>query len=741
MVRDGRVVALEPIAEDPEPSAIGPGMPAALYDEARVLRPAVRRGWLEHGPPRDGAGRGAEPFVEVSWDEALDLVAAELARVRAEHGNRAIYAGSYGWASAGRFHHAQSQMRRFLNLHGGFTASVNSYSAAALEVVLPHVIGGTPWSVFDRMPLWEEVAEHGELVVAFGGTPVRNAQANSGGVGVHGVAAAQRRCREAGVRFVNVSPQRDDAEAAEWLAPRPGSDVALMLGLAHTLVAEGLHDADFLERCCVGFDRFRAYLEDGHDATWAAGVTGIARETIVSLARRIATRRTLIAVSLSLQRARFGEQPCWMGAVLAAMSGSLGRLGGGFGMGYSAGHGIGMSHERAPVAALPQGRNLIAEAIPVARVADMLLSPGETIDYDGERIMFPDVRLVYWCGGNPFHHHQDLNRLVRAWQRPETVIVHEAWWNPLARHADVVLPVATMLEREDIAAGSFDGRLLAMHRAADPPGEGRTDHAIFAGLARRLGFGDAFTEGRDEHAWVRHLYDETRRRHGELPAFDAFWAAGGADLPARPASESGDWAGLRADPATHPLSTPSGRLEIFSETVAAFGYADCPGHPAWLAPEEWAQAARFPLALISPQPATRLHSQYDNGAHSRAAKVAGREPLLVAPGDAHARGIGDGDVVRVFNDRGACLAGAVLSDAIAPGVVRLATGAWYDPSEPGGLDRHGNPNVLTPDVGTSRLAQGPSAGTALVEVERFADGAPPPVRAFAPPALQPNSDR
>src|SRR4051812_14628609 len=161
-------------------------MPAALYDEVRIARPAVRQGWLDHGPCRDDAGRGAEPFVEVPWDEALDLAAAELARVAAEHGNAAIYGGSYGWASAGRFHHAQSQLHRFLTLHGGYTASVNSYSAAALEVVLPRVIGGTPWSVFDRMPLWDELAGHGELIVAFGGLATRNAQVNAGGVAVHG---------------------------------------------------------------------------------------------------------------------------------------------------------------------------------------------------------------------------------------------------------------------------------------------------------------------------------------------------------------------------------------------------------------------------------------------------------------------------------------------------------------------------------------------------------------------------
>ena len=137
-----------------------------------------------------------------------------------------------------------------------------------------------------------------------------------------------------------------------------------------------------------------------------------------------------------------------------------------------------------------------------------------------------------------------------------------------------------------------------------------------------------------------------------------------------------------------------------------------------------AKAERFKLHLLSNQPKLRLHSQLDNGPVSRAAKVQGREPLWINPDDAAARGISDGDVVRVFNDRGACLAGAVVTDAISPGVTLLQTGAWYDPDTPGrvgALDRHGNPNVLTLDKGTSKLAQGPSSQTALVEVEPWTE--------------------
>jgi biotin/methionine sulfoxide reductase len=381
---------------------------------------------------------------------------------------------------------------------------------------------------------------------------------------------------------------------------------------------------------------------------------------------------------------------------------------------------------------------------PVARIADMLLAPGTVIDYDGQRIALPDIRLVYWCGGNPFHHHQDLNRLARAWQRPETVIVHESWWNPIARFADIVFPAATALERNDVAAGWADSWISAMHQAVAPPPEVCTDYETLCALAERLGFLDGFAEGRSGDEWVRYFYDATRddlgRQGVELPEYEEFWAAGRIEMPTPPRRRTLDFAALRADPVAAPLPTPSGRIELASQTIAGFGYDDCPGHPAWMEPAEWLGsdlARRFPLHLISNQPSTRLHSQYDNGALSQDSKVDGREPMRLHPDDARARGIGDGDVVRVFNDRGTCLAGAVLDPNLRRSVVQLSTGAWWDPVAPGdpeALDRHGNPNVLTLDKGTSRLAQGPSAQTALVQVERF-DGPVPAVQAYARPEL------
>jgi biotin/methionine sulfoxide reductase len=746
-VEDGKLIAVQPFEKDDAPSDILQSIPGAIYDQSRITEPMVRAGWFENGPGGGGDGRGAEPFVPVSWDKALDLIAGELTRVKEAHGPAAIFGGSYGWSSAGRFHHAKTQLQRLLNRNGGFTAQVHSYSIAAGLALLPHILGDI--RSLRNTTSWRAIAANTKLFVTFGGLGLKNTQVEPGGAGEHAAGKWLPRLAKAGVEVVSITPLRDDSADvlnATWLAPRPNTDTALMMGLAHTLVLEDLHDTAFLARYCIGFDKFKPYLMGDVDgqpksADWAAEICGIDADVIRTLARKMASVRTMIGTAYSLQRGDHGEQPFWMTAVLAAMLGQVGLPGGGFGFGYGSMNGQGNPVEKLAVPSLSSGANHAGSFIPVARIADMLLNPGGAYDFNGESRTYPDIRMVYWCGGNPFHHHQDINRLVAAWRRPETIIVHEPWWTATARHADIVLPATTTLERNDIGASSRDRFIIAMKKAIEPVGQARHDYDIFSGLAERLGVTESFTEGRNEDEWLRHLYDVARQQCAQekitLPDFDEFWEQGYVETP-EPETPHTLYTDFRTDPAANPLRTPSGKIEIFCDKIDSFGYDDCPGHPVWMEPSEWLggeSAAKFPLHLMSNQPQTRLHSQMDQGVYSRDSKIQGREPCGLNPLDAAARNIEDGDIIRLYNDRGATLAGAVVTEDVRPGVVRLSTGAWYDPEipgTPGALDKHGNPNMLTPDHGTSRLGQGPVSHTALVEAEKFT-GTLPEISIFTPP--------
>jgi biotin/methionine sulfoxide reductase len=295
----------------------------------------------------------------------------------------------------------------------------------------------------------------------------------------------------------------------------------------------------------------------------------------------------------------------------------------------------------------------------------------------------------------------------------------------MAKHADIVVPSTTPFERDDYSGSRNDPLLMAMPKMTEPYAESRDDYTTFAALAEALGFGEQFTEGRTAWQWLAHLYDKwAAGLDFAVPEFDEFWRQGRLRLP----TENGLTllAGFRADPVAHRLATPSGRIEIFSADIDGFGYDECVGHPKWYEPDEWlggARAVAYPLHLLANQPASRLHSQLDGGAASQASKVQGREPIRMHPTDAAARGLADGDVVRVFNDRGACLAGVVIDERLRPEVVQLATGAWFDPADPSDPDAmcvHGNPNVLTDDVGTSSLARGCTGAHVLVQVHRTA---------------------
>lgn len=738
---------INPLKDDPLPSRIGRGWVSAARDQdSRILHPVARRGWLDGDK---GKSRNSDSFVEISWKQANRLVADEIRRVRDSFGNGAIYGGSYGWASAGRIHHAQSQMRRFLNLAGGCVSSRETYSHAAAEVLFPHIIGLTNRAFQDQMTSLDLVADHCDYLLSIGGVSERTAQISSSGVSRHDVGAGLNRLRARGAEIINVSPRGSDTPGGKWVPIRPGTDTALLLALTYEIMSAGKADEEFLDRCASGWSEWRAYLTGTQDGTaksadWASGICDIPADTIRAIASELAAKRSMIAVNWGLQRADHGEQVIWAALGLACVVGQIGKPGTGFAFGYGSTNHVGNSARLIGWPSVPQGDNPVIDFIPVARVADMLLNPGGTYRYNCEARVYPDIRMVYWCGGNPFHHHQDLSRLEDAWTHPETVVVHDHSWTATARRADIVLPATSPLERTDIMMNRRDPTLVYMSPVLDRPGEAKDDYDIFAGIARELDFETEFTEGRSSEDWLRWLWDRAKDvAHLEglaLPEYDIFTKSGRFDVPGT-RNNVVAFDGFVDDPDGAPLNTESGRITLRNRTITESNVAGCPDHPTWIEPiESLLSADPDELHLISGQPDTRLHSQNDRGDEARADKISDREPAYLHPDTAAARELAEGDILRLWNARGACLAGLRFDPAMRKDCIALATGAWFDPQTVDGkrLEVHGNPNVLTIDKGASDLSQGNIAHTALVRIEKWTKPLPA-LSIDRPPAIEKKS--
>lgn len=715
--------ALRPFRHDPAPSAVGLAHLDLARDPRRVLQPMARRGWLAGDK---GAMRGEDTFVPITTEEAAALAARELDRVRREHGNRAVFGGSYGWGSAGRFHHPQSQLKRLLNLAGGFTFAVNTYSYGTAKVILPYVVGSAYAEVGALAPSWDQIVAHCRVIVAFGGMRLANAQVEAGGTGAHLVGTWLDDYRAAGGRMITLSPDARDAPFGEHIAIRPGTDTAAMLAMCHTLLSEGRAAQDILDRFTAGAGCFCDYVlgkGDGVAKTpeWAATITGVTADELRRIARLLAEGPSLVNLAWSLQRARFGEQPYWTAVALAAMAGRIGRPGEGLALGLSTVASVGQPVRGLRGPSLPIGRNPVGDYIPVARIADLLENPGGTLRYDGKMLDLPDIRLLWWSGGNPYHHHQDLFRLHRAWKHPDTVIVHENVWTATAEHADLVFPSAMPFERSDIAGATRDRWLAYSPKVMDPPEGVLTDHEVLARIAAHLGLEEAFRGGRTEAGWLHHLYDGYRAAHPELPDWDAFRGQGYAMLDEGIIAPKSDvpFAGLMAG---KPLDTPSGRIELYSDRIAGIGLKDCPPHPSWLDPDEGEED--LPFHLLSPQPETRLHSQLDGAAPARNARQCGFEVLRAHPEDLASFGLTSGDVAEVYNSRGITIVSVTADAGVRDGTLVLPTGGRFRPVTDA-LGRHvdlgGNPNSLTGDAGSSALSQGASANHPRVGLRPLVD--------------------
>ena len=767
-VREGRIVHVAPFELDRAPSPNLERLANLPYSPSRIRYPMVREGYLEKGPA-SRANRGKEKFVRVSWEKALELVASEIRRVYEQYGPSAVFGRSYGWMSTGKVNGAVTLQRRLLNLMGGFVPCENSYSTAAVGKILPYVVGtGDP-----RSTSWDVVLEKSERVVFWGCDPLVTNDVDWLTT-LHQGTGYLRALKEKGIRTVSVNPIRTDTAeflGSEQISPRPGTDCAMMLGMIHELVRTNEVDLEFLQTHTSGWREFLDYVEGKTDdvektPAWAETKCGVPAAEIAAFAHELKRHRTMLMPGWGFQRIQYGEQSHWMMFALAAVLGQIGLPGGGIGTSYhysSGGSPVASGPVLGGISGAPKTaktektalfyehfREAFGGAIPVARFADCFLHPGKTIDFNGRKITYPDVRLVMWAGGNPFAHQPQTNKLRDAWTKPETVVVTDTVWTATARHADIVLPAATFWEHDDITSiGTYsnDG-IAAMHRAIPPQWESKSDYAIFSALAERLGCAKEFTEGLDEHGWIRRLYEDAKAKGNALdvamPEFDEFWKKGFVLFDVKEKERRFvAFEDFRKDPKANPLSTESGLIQLYSPKIAGYGYDDCLGHPAHFEPSEGVNRATkaTPLALMTVKSRRRLHSQLDGmlasedrsgcglGAvenqesvpSSEPVAVDEREPLWIHPKDAEARGIRSGDLVLVANGRGRAMAGAYVTDRVMPGVVVLQHGAWYAPVETkdGILDLRGNSNTLTMDEPTSKLACGNIASTALVEVTRW----------------------
>ncbi|WP_114191904.1 trimethylamine-N-oxide reductase TorA [Edaphovirga cremea] len=740
IVENGRMIATQPVKDDPYPNELIEMAPYQVHADNRVKYPMVRKSWLEGGPGSRTELRGRDEWVRVSWDKATELVAGEISRIQRDHGPQAIHAGSYGWKSVGMFHNCRTLLQRMMNLSGGFLGYAGDYSTGAAQVIMSHVVGSM--EVYEQQTAWPNVVENSQLVVLWGCNPMITLK-NSWNMPDHYGQTGFAALKEKGTRVISIDPLHNDSAQflnAEWIAPRPYTDSALLLGVAHTLLTEKLHNPDFLNTYTVGFDKFAAYLlgkEDNQPKTaeWAADISGVSADEIRTLARDMAKQRTMIMSGWGIQRQHHGEQQHWLLVTVAAMLGQIGQPGGGFGFSYHYSSGGSPTAKGGILSGISAGNapKNSPTPIPVARIADCLANPGKTIDFNGSKITYPDVKMVYVAGGNPFHHHQDTNNLVKAWQRPETIVVNEPYWTATAKHADIVLPATTSYEHNDLEMGGDYSQLYVfpMHQCVQPQHESRNDFDIFAAISEKLGVAEAFTEGKDETQWLKSMYDDmqiqARAARVALPLFDMFWNSNNyVRFPVPQANTQ--WvrfADFRENPLLNPLGTPSGKIEIHSDAIAKMKYADCQGIPTWMPPHEWyrgPEAAQYPLSLNTAHPINRLHSQLDNTPLRKKYAVADREAIAINTEDAQKRGITDGDLVRAFNSRGQILVGAIVTNDVRPGVVRVSEGAWFDPadpSKPGSICKNGNINCLTFDIGSSSLAQGNCGHMAQLEIEKY----------------------
>ncbi len=678
-VEDQQVVKIasnQPIAErlGTSPCIRGLQQYKRLHHPDRLRHPLERRG-----------PRGGGDFQRISWDRALEIVAKGLEKVKKEYGNAAILNLSRSGAYTAMLHDTMQLTRRFLNLFGGCTDLAGGYSLEAAAAASIYTYGT------DRTDHSREDLLNSRLIILWGWNPVETL---FGSHTIRYLKEAKRR----GAKMVCVDPRCTPSAsmADQWIPIRPGTDVAMISALAHIIIVEDLLDRDFIAKCVLGFDEYRRYIlgEEDHlpkTPEWAEGITGVHAQVIKALARDYAQMKpAALMPGWGPQRIAYGENFTRATATLASMTGNIGIPGG-----NPAGANLGPGVSDSP---FPTSFNPTGIRVPVYLWADLMLR-GRGGGYPS------DIKAAYSAGGNLLNQQANINKTLRALKGLEFFVVHEQFMTPTARFADVILPVCTWMERDDILFpwSGYGDFLLYQNRVMEPMYECKTDLEVFTLLAERLGFRPRYNPYDKDEEWLR----EFAKGLG-VPDFEEFKRVGvhiygnPPKVAFREQIEGGK-----------PFPTPSGKIEVYSPRLAEMNNPLIPPIAKYV--EGWEgvgspEAEKYPLQLITPHHRFRINSTFYGIPLTKTVE----ESLWINPVDAEVRQIRDGEDVRVFNERGSTVVRAEVTDKILPGVVSLCMGAWYTPDAEGN-DRAGSANMLTTDRATP-LAKGATQHNALVQV-------------------------
>ena len=663
--------------------------------------------------------RGEGKFQRISWEEATDLIAREWVRIRDTYGPGSRYVNYATGISAAIS--GSSLAKRLLKLDGGYLGYYNSYSTACIRKATDLMYGTceTGNSLVDWL--------NSNLIILWGHNPAETKFDSQ-------TMYYLRRARKKGIPIIVVDPRRNDTAeqlGAEWVPLRPATDAALQDAMAYVIVEEGLQDQDFLDRCCLGFDK--AHMPEGVDPSecvlsyltgekdgvaktpeWAQAITGVPAETIRSLAIRYATARPAALVQgFGAQRHAYGEQGARGGILLACMTGNVGVSGG-----WASGSGLCTQH---PWVDMPDVPNPYPMEIPTYLWTEAVVRGHELTELDGvtggEQLQ-SDIKMILNLAGNCLiNQHGDINRtaeILRDTSKCEFIVCSDLFMTASAKFADVLLPGVSMFEGENITQPWQYGDFVGFNnQVIEPLYEGRFEYDWLSEVAEKIGLGPQFTEGRTLGQWLEWCYEDLRRKEPELPDYETFKKAGiwrYQNTPVRIA-----FADQRRDIDHHPFPTPSGKVELFSPKIWQTRFRDfMPAIPRYVDPPEGPNdplREQYPLQLIGWHTKRRCHSIHDN---NQAMHAIDPQALWMHPKDAQARGITEGQQVLIWNDRGRVQIGAHLTDRIMPGVVALSQGAWYAPDE-NGTDHGGCINVLT-SLRPTPYARGNGQHTNLVEV-------------------------